>query len=72
VRRPQVAIKTELQDDAGLADTALRGRFSHVGDLAKVALERACDTGGDRLGAGARQLRRPEPKWWGNRPVGVV
>ena len=38
-----VAIKSELQDDAGLADTALRAHFGHVGDLAEVALERACD-----------------------------
>ena len=52
-----VAIKTELQDDAGLADTALRGHFGHVGDLAEVSLERACDAGCDRLGAGAGQLR---------------
>ena len=52
-----VAIKSELQDDAGLADTALRGHFGHVGDLAELSLERARDAGCDRLGAGARQLR---------------
>jgi len=61
----------ELQDDAGLADTALRGHLGHVGDLAKVALERACDTGCDRL-KGWRRAAAPEPKWWGSRPVGVV
>jgi hypothetical protein len=44
---------SELQDDAGLADTALRGHFGHVGDLAEVSLERARDAGCDRLGAGA-------------------
>ena len=33
-----VAIKSELQDDAGLAETALRGHFGHVGDLVEVAL----------------------------------
>ena len=43
----------ELQDDAGLADDALRGHFGHVGDLAEVSLERACDAGCDRLGASA-------------------
>ena len=40
-----------------MADTTLRGHFGHVGDLAEVALEGACDTACDRLGAGAGQLR---------------
>jgi hypothetical protein len=48
---------SELQDDAGLADAALRGHFGHVGDLAEVSLERASDAGCDRLGAGAGELR---------------
>ena len=50
-----VAIKSELQDDAGLADTALRGHFGHVGDLAEVALQRAF-----------RRMLRPSRGWHRN------
>ena len=58
-----VAIKTELQDDTGLADATLRGHFGYVGDLAEVSLERACDARCDCLGAGAGQLRLDRNGW---------
>jgi hypothetical protein len=47
---------SELQDDAGLADTALRA-FRSRWRSCRGSLERARDAGCDRLGAGAGELR---------------
>ena len=41
----------EHADEAGPAETALRGHFGHVGDLAEAALEGGCNNNCDRLGA---------------------
>ena len=41
----------EHADEAGPAETALRGHFGHVGDLAEVAFEGGCNNNCDRLGA---------------------
>ena len=53
---------SELQDDAGLADTTLRGHFGHVGDLAEVSLEGLATPVAtvSRLAPGAAA----GPQWW--------
>ena len=52
-----VAIKAELERDAGRAERALRRHLVDVGDLAQVALERRRDRGRHGVGARAWHVR---------------
>ena len=56
-RAIDVAIKAELEGDAGRAERALRRHLVDVGDLAQVPLERRGDRGRHRVGARARHIR---------------